>query len=85
MKEFQHSIRDELGLHARPSGLLVKEAKKYKSDVTVTFGEKKSNAKGLIGIMTLGVKSGDMITITVEGEDEDQAFEELQSFCSANV
>lgn len=85
MKEFQHSIKDELGLHARPSGLLVKETKKYKSNITVTFGEKKLDAKSLIGIMTLGVKCGDTITITIEGEDEEQAFEKLQSFCSVNI
>ncbi len=85
MKEFQHSIKDELGLHARPCGMLVKEAKKYKSKITITFGEKKADAKGLLGVMTLGVKHGDAITITIEGEDEDPAFEELQNFCSTNV
>ncbi len=85
MREFQHNIKDELGLHARPCGMLVKEVKKYKSNIIITFGEKKSDAKSLIGVMTLGVKHGDVITVTVEGEDEDQAFEELQSFCSTNV
>lgn len=85
MKKFEHSVKDELGLHARPSGVLVKEAKKYKSNITITFGGKTVNAKGLIGIMTLAVKHGDTITLTIEGEDEEQAFTELQSFCAANV
>ena len=85
MKEFEHHVKDELGLHARPSGVLVKEAQKYKSNITVTFGEKKADAKRLLGIMTLGVKHGDAITLTIEGEDEDQAFAELQGFCDANV
>lgn len=85
MKEFQHHIKDELGLHARPSGVIAKETQKYKSNVTLIFGEKKADAKRLLGVMTLGAKCGDAINFSIEGEDEDQAFEELQCFCATHI
>ena len=85
MKRFEHRVQDELGLHARPCSVLVKEAQKYKSNITITFGEKKADAKRLLGVMSLGVKHGDVITFAIEGEDEEQTFEELQKFCSTNV
>ncbi|MDD6038742.1 MAG: HPr family phosphocarrier protein [bacterium] len=85
MQTFEHVIKDEMGLHARPAGLLVKEAKKYKSTITVSNGVKSANATKLIMIMGMGVKSGETITITIEGEDEDTAFEELKAFFETNV
>ena len=39
MKSFQYVITDEMGLHARPAGLLVKEAKNYDSEITITKGD----------------------------------------------
>ena len=44
MKEFKYVVQDELGLHARPAGLLVKEAAKYKSAITLDSGAKKDAA-----------------------------------------
>ena len=45
MKEFKYVITDELGIHARPAGLLVKEAKQFASTITLACGEKKAAAK----------------------------------------
>ena len=59
MKQFDYTIQEAVGIHARPAGLLVKEVKKYKSTVTVIKGDKSSNALKLMALMGMGVKCGD--------------------------
>ena len=71
MKEFTYVIKEELGLHARPAGLLVKEAKKFQSATTLAAKGKTAAAGKLIAIMSMGVKQGDEVTVQVEGPDED--------------
>ena len=66
MKEFKYVVQDELGLHARPAGLLVKEAAKYKSAVTLDSGVKKADAKRIMAVMSMGVKKGVEVTVTIE-------------------
>ena len=80
MKQFDYTIQEAVGIHARPAGLLVKEVKKYKSTVTVIKGDKSSNALKLMALMGMGVKCGDTVTVTVEGEDEDTAAPALEAF-----
>ena len=85
MKEFSYVIKDEIGLHARPAGLLVKEAKKFESAVTLSCKGKTAAAGKLIAIMSMGVKQGDEVTVQVEGPDEDAALEALESFFQENL
>lgn len=85
MKTFNYTITDSEGIHARPAGLLVKEAKQYASKVTITKDGKSADAKRLMAIMALGVKGGMTITVSVEGEDEDTACEEIQKFFVNNL
>lgn len=85
MKQFVYVVIDELGLHARPAGLLAKEVKKYTSTISLKKGDKAVPAKGVMGLMTLNVKKGDEITIIAEGEDEDKAITELEQFLKANL
>ena len=85
MKSFTYVIKDELGIHARPAGLLVKEAKPFASAITLECGEKKTNAKGLMGVMGMAVKQGNEVTVTAEGEDEDAAIAALEAFFNANL
>ena len=54
MKEFTYVIKEELGLHARPAGLLVKEAKKFQSATTLAAKGKTAAAGKLIAIMSMG-------------------------------
>ena len=56
MKEFKYTIKDELGIHARPAGLLVKEAAAFPCKVTIEKGGKEVDAKRILGVMGLGVK-----------------------------
>ena len=85
MKSFSYVINDELGIHARPAGLLVKEAKQFNSTITLECGGKKAAAKGLMGVMGLAVKKGNEVTITAEGDDEDAAISALKTFFKANL
>lgn len=80
MKTFDYVVKDELGIHARPAGLLVKEAKNYQSKITIKKEDTEVDATRLMAIMALGVKCGMKITVTVEGEDEEKASEALQRF-----
>lgn len=85
MKQFTYVIKDELGIHARPAGLLVKEAKKFASDIKIATAAKEANAKGVMGVMGLGAKHGEEITITATGEDEEAAIQALQEFVETNL
>ena len=85
MKEFKYTIKDEVGLHARPAGLLVKEAKKFSSKITLCANGKCSEATKLMAIMAMGIKQGQEFTVTIEGEDESTAEQELKEFFMSNL
>lgn len=85
MKTFTYTIKDELGIHARPAGMLAKTAKALDSEITITKGEKTVGAAKLMALMGLGVKCGDTITVTANGGNEDAAIEEIKSFLEANL
>lgn len=80
MKEFTYTITDPNGIHARPTGLLVKQLKAFKSTVTIFKGDKNVDMKKLLALMGLGVKQGDAVTIKVEGEDEEACAAALEKF-----
>lgn len=58
MKNFEYEIKDSVGIHARPAGMLVKEAKKYESKITIEANGKSAEATKLMAVMGLGVKCG---------------------------
>ncbi len=79
MKQLDIVIQNPTGLHARPAKIFVNTAKQFKSDIRVQHGEKKANAKSLISMLTLGVETGSEIRILVDGVDEDEAMEVLET------
>ena len=85
MTGFTYIITDEVGIHARPAGLLMKKSVEYKSDVMVECKGKSANAKRIMGIMALGVRKGDLVTVTIEGEDEEEARVGLEAFFKENL
>lgn len=85
MKSFNYTITDPVGIHARPAGVLVKEAKKYASAVSIVKGDKKADAKKLMVLMGLGVKCGEEVIVEVEGADEDTAVTALETFFKENL
>ena len=84
MRSFMYTIKAPVGMHARHAGLLVRQTSRYTSDITLSKGERSANAKGILALMGLGVKQGDLITVTVQGEDEDVAAVELKNYMWAN-
>ena len=85
MKSFSYTVKDELGIHARPAGMLVKEVKNFKSKVTLEKDGKVIDATRLMAVMGMGVKKDQTVTITVEGADEDAAYDALKSFFETNL
>ncbi len=85
MKEFKYVIKDELGIHARPAGLLVKEAAKFQSIIKIAKDGKEADAKRIFGVMGLGVKNGNEVTVTADGADEENAVVALEAFFQANL
>ena len=85
MKSFNYVITDEVGIHARPAGLLVNAVRALNSEVTVTKGAKTVGGAKLIALMGLGVKCGDTITVTVSGGDERASENALKEFLEKNL
>ncbi|SNS98141.1 phosphocarrier protein [Anaerovirgula multivorans] len=67
------TVKNVAGLHARPATLLVKEASKYQSDITIVKNDREGNAKSILGVMAMAAKKGDEIEIRVDGSDEKEA------------
>jgi len=85
MKQLEITIINETGLHARPAKTLVNLVKQFKSNVVVWNGEKKANAKSLISVLTLGASKGSQLKFEVEGEDEENALQQIQAAILAGL
>ena len=83
MVNFQYTVRDPLGIHARPAGLIAKKVKELGCEVQISCRGKGASGAKLLSLMGLGVKGGDVIEISVSGEDEEAAGEELKSFLAS--
>ena len=69
MKEFSYTIKDAIGIHARPAGNLVKFAKSFESEISITNhrNSKTGDAKKLFSLLSIAAMSQDTVTVTVEG------------------
>lgn len=85
MKSFNYVVTDEVGIHARPAGMLVKKVKEYESAISIVKNGKKVDARKLMMLMSLGVKCGEEVTVEVEGADEETAVVELEAFFKENL
>ena len=86
MKQFTYTIKDPLGIHARPAGLLAKLAKGYGDTVvTVTKGDNTVKASQLMKLMGMGIKQGNEIVVAAEGPAEDEAIAAVQKFFEENL
>lgn len=68
------------GLEARPVAMLVQIASQYESTIYVEKQMGRVNAKSIMGMMTLGVQSGEEITITADGQDEEAALSKIEEY-----
>lgn len=86
MKQISYVIQDPLGIHARPAGALVKQAKAFPDTaLSVAKGDKTVKATQLMKLMGLGVKTGDTITVTAEGPSEEAAIAAMEEFLKKNL
>ena len=85
MKEFSYVITDEIGIHARPAAMLVKEAKAFTSKITLEANGKSADATKSMAVMGLGVKNGAEVVIKAEGDDEDAAIAKMEDFMKENL
>ena len=85
MVKITFKVNDEMGLHARPAGMLVKEAAKYTSKVTIQKGEKTGDAKRIFNVMSLSIKANEEVALRVEGEKEEEDAAALEAFIKENI
>ena len=77
MKTASYEIQNSMGLHARPAADIAKLVGTHKSKVMLKCGAKEVNAKSMLLITTLGAKKGSEVTVTIEGEDENEVYDLL--------
>lgn len=75
--EKNFKITAETGIHARPATILVNEAIKYDCDIDLKMDTKLINLKSIMGVMSLGIYSGEVISIICNGTDEENAMNAL--------
>lgn len=85
MKKFSYVIKDAVGIHARPAGMLVKEAQKYNSKIIISSDVNEAEATRLMEVMKLGVKCGQIVEVEISGEDEEAAYQEMKSCFEENL
>ena len=78
MKEVSVTVVDPVGLHARPATVAVNAASKFKSEVKVSFKGRSVNMKYIMGVMSLGIPTQSEITVSCEGEDEEEAIKTIE-------
>ena len=75
-------VKTEEDFDGRPIALLVQEASQYASSIYIQVGDKLINAKSIMGMMTLGLDTGEEITLYVNGEDEEAAMDSIEKYLS---
>ncbi len=86
MKQFTYTITDPVGIHARPAGVLAKQAKTLDSTITIAKADGKSAAATkLMALMGLGIKCGETVTVTVEGGSEESNAAAMEQFFKDNL
>ncbi len=86
MKTFEYTIKDSCGVHARPAGLLAKMAKGYTGGTAkIACNGKECEIKKLMALMGMGIKQGETVTVTVDGEGDEAFAAELEKFFGENL
>ena len=80
MQTLQIEITNPTGLHTRPGTGFVRLAKTFESTIRIQKGDKTANAKSLVKILKIGISQGDVVEITVEGSDEEQALAGIREY-----
>ncbi|MCT4604591.1 MAG: HPr family phosphocarrier protein [Marinisporobacter sp.] len=84
MVKISVKIIDPAGLHTRPASMLASAAGKFSSKIELEYEDKKINMKSIMGMMALGIKTDSVITIVVDGDDEELVIATLKDVMSTN-
>ena len=71
------TVKNSVGLHARPATFFIQKANSFKSSIWVEKDDRRVNAKSLLGVLSLGVTEGTTITLIADGADESVALKGL--------
>ena len=74
------TVKNTIGLHARPATFFIQKANSFRSSIWVEKDDRRVNAKSLLGVLSLGVIGGMTVTLMADGEDEKEAVKVLQNF-----
>ncbi|MBQ3258363.1 MAG: HPr family phosphocarrier protein [Oscillospiraceae bacterium] len=77
-------VNNQVGLHARPATFFIQKANEFKSSIWVEKEERRVNAKSLLGVLSLGIVKGTVITLIAEGVDEAAAVDTLAELVESN-
>ena len=72
------AIVNDVGLHARPATFFIQKANSYKASVWIEKEDRRVNAKSLLGVLSMGIVKGTVITLIADGEDEAEAIDGLE-------
>ena len=78
-------IVNEVGLHARPATFFIQKANTYKASLWIEKDDRRVNAKSLLGVLSMGIVKGTVVTIIADGEDEAEAVEGLEILISTGL
>ena len=82
---FEYTIRDPVGIHARPAGKLAEIARKFDCQVTIQAKGKSTSASSMIGLMNLGAAKGDSLSVKAEGREAGAAVRALKAYMTQNL
>lgn len=71
------TVKNEVGLHARPATYFIQKANEFKSGILVEKEERRVNAKSLLGVLSLGIMKDTTVTLIADGSDEKEAVDAL--------
>ena len=78
------TVKNEVGLHARPATYFIQKANEFKSGIWVEKEERRVNAKSLLGVLSLGIVKGNTITLIADGSDQEEAVKALVELIENN-
>ena len=77
-------INNQVGLHARPATFFIQKANEFKSSIWVEKEDRRVNAKSLLGVLSLGIVKGTVVTLIADGADEDEAIATLSALIDSD-
>lgn len=78
-------IKNPIGIHLRPAGTLCNEALKFHCKITFQVRNHTANAKSVLSVLGAGVKTGEKIILSCDGEDEEKALEALKTLIESGI